>query len=213
MLLWHREASEPLRRVWIAAVTALVVVLALIMGPFWTIAPSPWSDTQFPFRLNSYVAFAVAAIVLVAALALQRAAVYERRRAQSRPPASAADRGRRGQRGALPLAGGRSQHVVPGYFVNRHVAFVSSATSCRRACTPVSLLRHSAPIVRRARRADARDRSRRRCTAIALRASVDVPPGLAADPDQHRRRTLRRPARSACAGWVAIRRASPSWRD
>jgi hypothetical protein len=127
-LLWHRDASHWLRRAWIVAVATVVLVLFLIMGPFWNIAPSPWSETQLPFRLNSYVVFAIAGIVLVAAMALQRAGLYERR-----------------QRSiallqmwliaviAISAALCLWQEVipstsVPGYYVNRNVAFVNDNT-------------------------------------------------------------------------------------
>jgi hypothetical protein len=78
LLLWRRPAGGGLRRVWIAMLSVVVLVLGMMMlQPFWTIVPSPFNEIQFPYRLGSYVFYAVAGLVLVSALALQRASAVE----------------------------------------------------------------------------------------------------------------------------------------
>jgi hypothetical protein len=179
MLLWHREASERLRAVWITAVITVIIVLGLIMGPFWTFAPYPWADTQLPFRLNSYVVFAVAGIVLAAGLALQRAPVYERRL-----------RNLARLRSALIIVTAVSvllclwQEVVPsttvpGYYVNRHVAFVSDTVlppSWYAGCPYCDI---SAPIVPTAPAGRTLVINPASVHGNRFAGSVDVPPGLA----------------------------------
>jgi len=74
-LLWRRSSTKPLRRAWLALLVVLGVLLAMIMvTPIWRAIPFPFDEIQFPYRLNSYVFYATAGLVLVSALALQRAA-------------------------------------------------------------------------------------------------------------------------------------------
>jgi hypothetical protein len=80
-LLWQPRASKSLRRVWISVVIVVAVLLALILdNSIWTHIPFPFNQIQFPFRLNGFLLFAVAAVVLLGALALEPAAPAERRR-------------------------------------------------------------------------------------------------------------------------------------
>jgi hypothetical protein len=75
LLLRGRSASRVLRRAWATAVIVVALVLAMIMlRPFWEHLPNPFTQIQLPYRLNSYVVYAVAGLVLVSAVALQRAA-------------------------------------------------------------------------------------------------------------------------------------------
>jgi hypothetical protein len=63
-----------LLRAWIAFAALLASLLLMIMiNKFWTIVPFPYAALQFPFRLNTYVFYMVSALVLIGALALQRA--------------------------------------------------------------------------------------------------------------------------------------------
>lgn len=72
-LLWSRSHAS-LRRAAAALLVALAAILALIMiGPLWDAMPRLFREVQLPYRLNTYVAMCVAGLVLVAALALQRA--------------------------------------------------------------------------------------------------------------------------------------------
>lgn len=73
LLLWRRRADARLRRAWVAVAALIASLLAMIMlAPFWTIVPFPFDEIQFPYRLGTYVYYAVAGLVLVGALALQR---------------------------------------------------------------------------------------------------------------------------------------------
>jgi hypothetical protein len=67
------DAPARLRRVWLAAVFLVVLMIFVIANPWWSSVPFPWDETQFPYRVNSYLIFAVAGLVGVAALVLQRA--------------------------------------------------------------------------------------------------------------------------------------------
>ena len=82
ILLRGRSASRALRRAWTGA-TALVALLLgmILLKPFWEHVPNPWLQIQFPLRLNSYLVYAIAGLVLVGALALQRVARNGPRRA------------------------------------------------------------------------------------------------------------------------------------
>jgi len=72
-LLWRAPATDALRRAWIAILGVMAVVLSLIgLTPLWHWIPAPFSSIEFPYRLDSYVSYAVSALVLVGALALQR---------------------------------------------------------------------------------------------------------------------------------------------
>jgi hypothetical protein len=82
-LLLLRGRADRLRRVWAAVAVLIAALLAMMMlAPFWTIVPFPFDEIQFPYRLGTYVYYAVAGLVLVGALALQRgsAAATEPRR-------------------------------------------------------------------------------------------------------------------------------------
>jgi hypothetical protein len=75
LLLWRRSATRGLRRAWIGAAVLVALLLGMIMvEPFWSIVPFPFKEIQFVYRLNSYLFYAVAGLVLVGALALQRSA-------------------------------------------------------------------------------------------------------------------------------------------
>jgi hypothetical protein len=80
-LLLH-GGSARLRRVWVGATIVVALLLAaLMLKPFWEHLPNPWTQIQFPYRLNGYVLYAIAALVLVGALALQRASTDGPKRA------------------------------------------------------------------------------------------------------------------------------------
>jgi hypothetical protein len=75
VLMWRRRSEERLRRFWIGMVALIGVLLAMLMiTPLWSIMPFPFSEIQFPYRLGSYVFYAIAGLVLVNALALERSA-------------------------------------------------------------------------------------------------------------------------------------------
>jgi hypothetical protein len=73
LLLRHRRTERRLRRLWTCALLLVLLVLSMIMSSaFWSIVPFPYNEIQFPYRLCSYVFYAVAGLVLVSALILQR---------------------------------------------------------------------------------------------------------------------------------------------
>jgi hypothetical protein len=75
LLLWRRGADGELRRAWVGLVILIGVVLGMIMvTPLWSVMPFPFDEIQYPYRLGSYIFYAIGALVLVGALALQRAA-------------------------------------------------------------------------------------------------------------------------------------------
>jgi hypothetical protein len=75
MLMWRQDSVKRLRRTWVGVTVVLAIVLCLIMiTPIWGVMPFPFDEIQFPYRLGSYAFYAVAGLVLVCALALQRAA-------------------------------------------------------------------------------------------------------------------------------------------
>ncbi|MCW3018372.1 MAG: hypothetical protein JWN10_680 [Solirubrobacterales bacterium] len=75
MLMWRQSSAKRLRHTWIGVTIVLTVVLCLIMfTPIWGAMPFPFDEIQFPYRLGSYAFYAVGGLVLVSALALQRAA-------------------------------------------------------------------------------------------------------------------------------------------
>lgn len=75
LLLWRGRSGDRLGRVWIGIVVLIGVVLGMIMlTPLWSVLPFPFDEIQYPYRLGSYVYYAVGGLVLVGALALQRAA-------------------------------------------------------------------------------------------------------------------------------------------
>jgi len=74
-VLWRSPvARRLLLRYWAALVVLVVLLVWLIATPAWSSFPYPWAETQFPYRINSYLVFAIALVVLIAGLALQRAA-------------------------------------------------------------------------------------------------------------------------------------------
>jgi hypothetical protein len=76
VLLWRQGSEKALRRAWIGVVILVCVLLAMIMiTPLWSVMPFPFNEIQFPYRLGSYVSYAVGGLVLVGALALQRGVV------------------------------------------------------------------------------------------------------------------------------------------
>ena len=79
VLLWHQPRTYTLRRSWLGASVLLVIVLGL-MGflPVWHWIRPPFSEIQFPYRLDSYVTYAVSALVLISGLALQRSSLADR---------------------------------------------------------------------------------------------------------------------------------------
>jgi hypothetical protein len=73
VVLWRRPAAPGLRRAWLGAAILLCVLLGMLMiTPLWSVMPFPFNEIQFPYRLSSYIYYAIAGLVLVAALALQR---------------------------------------------------------------------------------------------------------------------------------------------
>ncbi len=80
VLLWRRGGGGRLRRAWCGLVALIAIVLAMIViTPLWRVMPFPLDEIQFPYRLGSYVFYGVGALVIVAALALQRQASSRRR--------------------------------------------------------------------------------------------------------------------------------------
>jgi hypothetical protein len=57
----------------VATLVLVALLIFVIAEPWWSNVPFPWDETQFPYRLDTYLAFAIAGVVLVAALLLQRA--------------------------------------------------------------------------------------------------------------------------------------------
>jgi hypothetical protein len=79
LLLSRGRFGERLGRVWIGVVVLIGVLLGMIMlTPLWSVLPFPFDEIQYPYRLGSYVFYAIAGLVLVGALALQQAAVAGR---------------------------------------------------------------------------------------------------------------------------------------
>jgi hypothetical protein len=73
LLLRRKLVDRTLGRLWICALILVLLVLSLIMiAPLWNFVPFPYNEIQFAYRLCSYVFYAVAGLVLVSALALQR---------------------------------------------------------------------------------------------------------------------------------------------
>ena len=82
LLLWRssRRSSDqrPLRRAWVGVMVSLTLLLILLLSPqVWEVMPEPFNQVQFPLRLNTYLAYAVAGLVLIGALSLQRAVASE----------------------------------------------------------------------------------------------------------------------------------------
>lgn len=80
LLLWRRPASRGLRRAWIGMTVLVALVLGLIIfEPILNHAPFPFSEIQFAYRLGTYLFYAIAGLVLVGALTLQRVASTRQR--------------------------------------------------------------------------------------------------------------------------------------
>ncbi len=70
-----RPSLGALRRAWVGVVGVVALLLGMMtVAQFWNVVPYPFSTIQFPYRLGSYLFYAVAGLVLVGALALERAA-------------------------------------------------------------------------------------------------------------------------------------------
>ncbi len=79
LLLWRRRSHDRLRGAWIGITILVGVLLGMIMFTgLWSVMPFPFDEIQFPYRLGSYVFYAVSGLALVGALALQRAATEGR---------------------------------------------------------------------------------------------------------------------------------------
>jgi hypothetical protein len=77
LLLWRGAVTDTLRRVWLGTMLVLVLLLGMILiKPFWGFVEYPFNEIQFPYRIGSYLFYATAGLVLVAALALQRVAAH-----------------------------------------------------------------------------------------------------------------------------------------
>jgi hypothetical protein len=75
LLLRHAAVSRALRRLWVSMFVILVAILGMIMLKlFWRFVYYPFSEIIIPYRLCTYVFYATAGLVLIAALALQRVA-------------------------------------------------------------------------------------------------------------------------------------------
>lgn len=75
VMLWRRPSADSLRRAWIGILALIAILIGLIgLVPLWNWVPAPFSEIEFPYRLSSYVFYAVSALVLTACLALQRSA-------------------------------------------------------------------------------------------------------------------------------------------
>jgi hypothetical protein len=74
VLLWRGAGDARLRRAWIGMTLVLAVILCMVLiTPFWSVVPFPFNEIQFPYRLGSYIFYATGGLVLLGALALQRA--------------------------------------------------------------------------------------------------------------------------------------------
>lgn len=77
LLLWRRSPAPPraLRRAWVGVVVVIALLLgAMMVRQLWNGVSYPFDEIQFPYRLGSYLFYAAAGLVIVGALALQRAA-------------------------------------------------------------------------------------------------------------------------------------------
>ncbi len=78
LLLWRSSRARSLRRAWAGVVAILTLLLALLLSEkVWEVMPEPFNQVQFPYRISTYLFYAVAGLVLVGALSLQRAAALE----------------------------------------------------------------------------------------------------------------------------------------
>ncbi len=75
LLLWRPSVAGALRRLCLAAILLVALLLAMILvAAPWPLVRFPFNELQFPYRLGSFLFYAVAALVLATALALQRVA-------------------------------------------------------------------------------------------------------------------------------------------
>lgn len=73
LLLWRRTAAGALRRLWVAAIVIVALILGMILiKQFWDLVSYPFTEIQLPYRLGTYLFYSIAGLVLVGALALQR---------------------------------------------------------------------------------------------------------------------------------------------
>jgi hypothetical protein len=78
LLLLRSSRARELRRAWAGAVVVVMLLLGiLLVEQAWEVMPEPINQIQFPYRFNTYLFYAVAGLVLVGALALQRVAASE----------------------------------------------------------------------------------------------------------------------------------------
>jgi len=78
LLLWRRGVDGGIRRAWVGFVVLIGVLLGMIMyTQLWEVMPFPLDEIQYPYRLDSYVYYAVAGLVLVGVVALERTAARE----------------------------------------------------------------------------------------------------------------------------------------
>jgi hypothetical protein len=79
LLLWRRKGVAGLRRAWAGVAIVIVLVFGMMtLAPFWEVVPFPFNQIQFPYRLGSYMFYAVAGLVAVSVLAVQRASASGR---------------------------------------------------------------------------------------------------------------------------------------
>lgn len=78
LLLWRSSHARSLRRAWAGVMVILTLVLVLLLSEkVWEVMPEPFNQVQFPYRISTYLFYAVAGLVLVGALSLQRTAALE----------------------------------------------------------------------------------------------------------------------------------------
>ncbi|HEY2767479.1 MAG TPA: hypothetical protein VGI76_04440 [Solirubrobacteraceae bacterium] len=74
LLLWRPAVGGALRRVWVCVGMLIVLIFGMMfVRQFWQFVHYPFNEIQAPYRLGTYLFYAVAGLVLIAALALQRA--------------------------------------------------------------------------------------------------------------------------------------------
>jgi hypothetical protein len=79
LLLWRRSGIVGLRRAWLGVAILIALVFAMMtLAAFWEVVPFPFDQIQFPYRLGSYMFYAVAGLVLIGTLAVQRASATTR---------------------------------------------------------------------------------------------------------------------------------------
>jgi len=74
LLQWRRPITNRLRGAWLGAAIMVGLTLGLIFyPPVWKLFTYPWTGIQVPYRIGTYVFYAIAGLVLISALQLQRA--------------------------------------------------------------------------------------------------------------------------------------------